>query len=355
LEPGWSGLNFEPGFDDRKAVQLKIDKVRANGALIISLDFELHWGVFDRYTVEEYREALWGAREVIPKLLEIFVEKDIHATWAVVGLLFFSSKEEMIRLLPDKKPQYLQESFNSYRLIGSLGKSEHTDPYHYAASLIDKIRVRPGQEIGSHTFSHYYCLEPGQDVEDFEQDLIAAKRAARKYGIEISSLVFPRNQCNRAYLEVLRKLKIRAYRGNASSILYSPQKSGAGFLSKIIKRLDAAVNLTGHHCFRREEAGEEYPYNFPASRWLRPYCRRLSLLEPFKRKRIMDDMTYAARNGLIYHLWWHPHNFGRNMQRNLYSLKMIISHYLRLRERYGMASFNMSELADQLDGERRAG
>ena len=24
----------------------------------------------------------------------------------------------------------------------------------------------------------------------------------------------------------------------------------------------------------------------------------------------MSDLTYAARQGLAYHLWWHPHNFG---------------------------------------------
>ena len=53
---------------------------------IISLDFELKWGVleFD----ERYNKNLLVARQVIPKILTLFKEYQIKATWAVVGLLF---------------------------------------------------------------------------------------------------------------------------------------------------------------------------------------------------------------------------------------------------------------------------
>ena len=51
------------------------------GALVLSLDFELHWGVRDHQPAEgPYRANLLGARAVIPRLLDMFQEfemKDI--------------------------------------------------------------------------------------------------------------------------------------------------------------------------------------------------------------------------------------------------------------------------------------
>src|SRR5262245_13071649 len=60
----------------------------AFGALVISLDFELHWGVRDKRPVDgSYRENLLGAREAIPRMLDLFEEFGIAATWATVGFL----------------------------------------------------------------------------------------------------------------------------------------------------------------------------------------------------------------------------------------------------------------------------
>ncbi len=61
-----------------------------HGTLVISLDFELNWGVHDVFTQEQYGENILGAREAIPKILDLFMEYDIHATWATVGMLGFS-------------------------------------------------------------------------------------------------------------------------------------------------------------------------------------------------------------------------------------------------------------------------
>ena len=59
------------------------------GALVISLDFELHWGVRDKRPVDgPYRENLLGAREAIPQMLDLFEEFGVAATWATVGFLF---------------------------------------------------------------------------------------------------------------------------------------------------------------------------------------------------------------------------------------------------------------------------
>ncbi|MDQ4068130.1 MAG: hypothetical protein M3203_01420 [Actinomycetota bacterium] len=52
-----------------------------------------------------------------------------------------------------------------------VGEIEASEPFHLARSLVDLIRAAPSQELASHTFSHYYCLEPGQDEAAFRADL----------------------------------------------------------------------------------------------------------------------------------------------------------------------------------------
>ena len=61
--------------------------------LVISLDFELHWGVFDAFG-DKYNDNILGARKAIPEILALFKKYNINATWAIVGLLFNESKND---------------------------------------------------------------------------------------------------------------------------------------------------------------------------------------------------------------------------------------------------------------------
>ena len=74
--------------------------------------------------------------------------------------------------------------------------------------------------------------------------------------------------------------------------------------------------------------------------------QRLRRLEGLRRQRIMKGMTHAARQKLAYHLWWHPHNFGRDIDENLATLRVLLEHYRRLGMQFGMVSRTMQEQAD---------
>ena len=69
----------------------------AQGALVISLDFELVWGVRGEFGADggDYRPNLLGARNAIPRLLDLFAEFEISATWATVGMLMAHTREEL--------------------------------------------------------------------------------------------------------------------------------------------------------------------------------------------------------------------------------------------------------------------
>ncbi|HYX70926.1 MAG TPA: polysaccharide deacetylase family protein [Terriglobales bacterium] len=316
------------------------------GIFVISLDFELHWGVRSRLSLDQYREHLRGVRQVVPALLDLFAQYGIHATWATVGFMFFDSREQLLSALPARRPAYADPKLSPYPELGTIGLDESCDPFHFAASLLRLIAARPGQEIGTHTFSHYYCLEAGQDLDSFRDDLRAARQAAARLGVSLESLVFPHNQFNRQYLEACRQAGIKAFRGNESSSYYRPRSRKEESLThRALRLLDSYVSLSSHNCASQEELAHEFPYNIPSSRFLRPYSRLLGILEPLKRRRILGSLRHAARHGKVFHLWWHPENFGTHTRKNLSALESILREYAALRDEYGMESLNMGEIA----------
>ena len=55
-------------------------------------------------------------------------------------------------------------------------------------------------------------------------------------------------------------------------------------------------------------------------------------------------MTSAAKNNEIYHLWWHPHNFGDNLKGNLKDLEELFIHFEKCKKDFGFKSLNMKEI-----------
>ena len=315
------------------------------GAFVISLDYELLWGVWDVTTREKYGAHITGVREVIPALLNAFDIHNIKATFAIVGILFTKDKEELTSFIPDKKPAYSNPEYNVYiKEFATIGNNEKDDPYHFGYSLFEKIRQSP-HEIATHTFSHYFCLEEGQSVEEFDADIKAAVKIAEANNINISSLVFPRNQINEIYLPVLVNNGIRVYRGNPESWIYKPRKFSAEVpFIRLCRLLDTYFPISGNNTFAiTKDAG--LPVNIPASRFLKPYNKKLAWLEKLKLRRIMNEMTHAAKKKELYHLWWHPHNFGINIKENMENLTVLLNHYEFLHEKYGFANLTMKEAA----------
>jgi hypothetical protein len=160
------------------------------GLFVISLDFELYWGMRHEAGVKDYIPRLVGARIAIPQLLKLFTEFSIRATWATVGFLFFDRTRTLLEYAPEQRPQYRNSRLYPYSDLPPDDAKETADSIYFAPSLIRLIAETEHQELGTHTFSHYFCLEEGQDIETFRQDMLAARAAAQKLGFErnISSL-----------------------------------------------------------------------------------------------------------------------------------------------------------------------
>jgi peptidoglycan/xylan/chitin deacetylase (PgdA/CDA1 family) len=312
----------------------------SKGIFTISLDFELYWGVRDHRTLQDYGENIRSVHQVVPRLLALFNKYNVHCTWAAVGLLFCHNKNELMQYLPDEQPAYLKKEYDPYTYIL---KNELDPVYHFAPALIEQIKNTPGQEIGTHTFSHFYTLEKNTTLSQFRKDLQAAKKIASQHGIGLNSIIFPRNQYTDEHIKTCRETGIKIFRGNELAGAYKPvSRENENNFRRVIRFADSYFNLTGHHCYAVPLPDKII--NVPASRFLRPYNPKLKWLNGLKLLRIKSGLNYASANGLIYHLWWHPHNFGNYIDENFRFLEVILQYYSRLNKEGKMESLNLFEI-----------
>jgi peptidoglycan/xylan/chitin deacetylase (PgdA/CDA1 family) len=316
------------------------------GAFVVSLDFELHWGVRDRKPAGgPYRRNLLGVRQAVPGMLGLFAEFGVAATWATVGLLFAESRGEKERFSPAVRPAYDNPRLDAY--AEPVGEGEADDLLHYAPSLIRAIGATPRQEVATHTFSHYYCREPGQDEAAFRADLHAAVAIAAHHGFATRSLVFPRNQRNPAYDGALKDAGILCYRGNPPSHIYRAMpRAQESRATRAARLLDAYAGVTGPQAVAWSAVPQPTGLcDVPASLLLRPATPRAPWLYALHLARIRRALRSAARTRRIFHLWWHPHNFGAAPEANLAGLRRVLEEFDRCRAAYGMRSLTMAETA----------
>lgn len=316
-----------------------------SGGFVISLDFELMWGVRASTTIERYGANILGVKTAIPRLLDLFQRYQLKCTWATVGFLFFEDKDALIAATPEVLPRYADPRLSPYPALEAIGQNERDDPYHFGISLLREIKARPGQEIGTHTFSHFFCLQAAIDEVAFSADLKAAVRAAEAEGITLKSIIFPRNQIRAEYLPVCREAGLSVYRGTERHWLYRPAgDEGEGLVQRGLRLADSYLNLSGRHPAPLSVEGGMA--NLPSSRFLRPFSRRLAAGDTLKKRRILGAMRHAATHGRFFHLWFHPHNFGADQEENFALMEAIAAEAARLRERYGWPSLTMAEAAE---------
>lgn len=316
--------------------------------LIISLDFELHWGVYDKRPLDSYRANLEGTRCAIDAILERFEKWELAATWAVVGLLMCENVDDARQYEPELRGP--EGPFNPWTFLRQI-RSEDAHLY-FAPETVAAIAAHERQEVGTHTMGHIFALEEGVSDDVFRADLEAAKKVAHARGYDLRSIVFPRNQYRENTLQVCEQAGISAYRGQPNLPWYAPRRDAAQSLVVRAARLaDSYVPLselaTRSNVNAAAHPEEHACANVPASFFVRPFSKRSAALEPLRTRRILAAMRRAAATGRDIHLWWHPHNFGANLDENLTILDAIGAQYQMLAARYGMKSATMGEVAQQ--------
>jgi peptidoglycan/xylan/chitin deacetylase (PgdA/CDA1 family) len=315
-------------------------------AFIISLDFELFWGVVDSESLSTYGENVLGEWTAIPQMLALFRRYEINVTWATVGMVMCRDYEQWRQIRPPELPSYKNKRLSTYN-YGFLAE-DYPDLF-FARPLVEQILETPGQELASHTYSHYFCNEEGASASQFMADMKCAVEMSSEVGTECSSIVLPRNQIMDDYVSLLPSLGIDVYRGNADHWIYRGGHDMVGGLAGRAARLaDAWLPLRDPTV--EDERTSSRLVNLPASLFLRPWSPSLAYLEPLRMHRLFAAMTAAAKSDRLFHLWWHPHNFGVNQAANLQMLEALLQHFARLRDRMGMQSLPMRAFAASANG-----
>lgn len=300
------------------------------GTFMLSIDTELDEGS------PRYPEC----RDIVDALLQLMESFEIHATWAVLGYMFFDSRQPDTRLRAQEIVKGWQRD---------LGKSFTEAMYHdltQGRDVLGLIRsCRVHQEIGCHTFSHVRAGGPDCTSERFEAELEASQSAASSVGVTLHSLVFPWNSIG--HLERLSKYGLTTYRGRSGDWF-------AGWPAP----LQRVAHLVYHWLpLPPPDAVETYHHgvwNLPASYYyvcgagwgkMIPISLRVN--------KVKRGLRLAARKGGLFHLWFHPFNFADSPEMWLGGLEKIFAEVCRYRDAGRLDNLTMEELAASL--ERRKG
>ena len=273
------------------------------GYFLLTLDTELAWGTFDRGGVTKYGRLFERTRPCIRRLLDLLDEYSIPATWAFVGHLLL---DRCAREDGTTHPQVLRPSYSWYPGDWhSLDPATDLarDPFWYGTDILEWVRGRQvPHEIGTHTFSHVIMDDPACTREIAVSQLAACRRLHETHGLELTSLVFPRNRV--AHLDVLREAGIVAYRGPEESWLRS-LRGKARRAGHFAHRLLALPPPT----YRLDGRIQDGLVNLPASMLLLPYHGARRFIPAWSRlHQARAGILGAAKRGEIFHLSFHPFN-----------------------------------------------
>ncbi len=219
---------------------------------------------------------------------------------------------------------------------------------HYAPSLIARIAKTPKQEIATHTFSHYYCQEPGETREAFAADIASAMAIGRRYGFDIRSIVFPRNQFRAGYESVLKEAGITCYRGNEPNWMYRPRPRGEETLAvrapRLARRLHLVVGTKISFAGKKSRSRAVYTTCAPAC-----FCDRIRRSERASSRYVCaaSPAGFAPRQRIAGFF-----TFGgiritsaRTSPENIEFLRSVLKVFAEQRQVHGMQSLSMIEVA----------
>jgi len=319
---------------------------RGAGALTISIDFELIWGTLDLFGPKRFGPACMIEREVVvDRLLELFEELDIPATWCIVGHLFLESCEVVNGV---KHPDIIRPQHSWCRgewFTHDPCGTETSEPLFFGRDLVDRIMACPTvQEIGCHSFSHVIFGDDGCSRASAESEIAACVRLAREMGVELRSFAFPRNQVG--HLDVLRHYGFKCYRGPEPVWYENTHMPPA--LRRMARLLDVLTASTPPVV--RPERNASGLWNIPGSTIYFPIhgLRRLVPMQ-LRIRKALKGLREAGRRGRVFHLWFHPTNLADQTDAMFAGLRRILLAATELRHRGELEIMTMGQIAERCE------
>jgi len=313
----------------------------SKGTMVISLDTELAWGTIDKpdsyqNNLEDYKKT----REIIDKILVLFIEKNISATWAFVGHLLLESCKEKNDI---KHPDYIRTNFSHYKndwFKMDPASNIEEEPLWYGKDIVEKvINSDVYQEIASHSFAHLLYGNSETKKETAISDLEEFEKAINDYNIDCKSFVFPRNQVG--FIDELKKFSYITYRGEEPSWYDGFSR----YPKKVAHMVDQFFAITPPVV---EPVNNDGLLNIPASMLylsmdgFRKYIPLKSRINKAKK-----GINSAIKKGKIFHFWFHPFNLATAPDKLIPGLEEIIDYANEMRKSNKLEIKTMGETAEE--------
>ncbi len=304
------------------------------GYFLFSLDTELAWGYFDHFHSQMFSIDGQRERRSIKRLLDIFDEFNIAATWAVVGHLFYEQcKDCEICPVLDWKGEY--------RSFEEVYRTNH--PLWYGADVIEMIRSRgSGHEMAFHGYTHRQFDKLSKDEARFE--IQEWMRLAKRKSIVPQTVIFPQGKIG--HLDLFQEAGFVCYRGKE---VMHPALS-IPLLGKALNRINLALPILTPQGYEIKVDSNGL-VNLPSSQWLFRADQRIdSILASLNLNNLRLEATVkgikkAAEEKKVIHLWAHPFEF--RTEKNFEKLRYLFSCVADEVNKGRLQSVTMANLAKQ--------
>lgn len=301
---------------------------------IFSLDTELAWGHFDCFRSNMFSHDGSRERYAIKRLLALFREYEIEATWCVVGQLLHQDSN-------DHYPYFWRGKYPEFE---ALYDAKH--PLLFGPDVIETLLNERQHEIGFHGYTHRPFSARFMEQADAQWEIEQWLEVASSWDITPSTVIFPRNKV--AYLELFKTYNFTTYRGEE----VQPLSHHLPIIGRGFRRFNEELALVIPPMSFSVEEDTIGLVNIPSSRWLFGFNHTLdrmlnsaglTLLRVYQ---IIEGIKQAVRNGQVVHIWAHPYEFRTDA--DFEKLEFILQYVRKAVKTGKMQSITMKNLAEAI-------
>ena len=300
------------------------------GAVVFSVDTERIWGYLGSLSEAQFCRRYPHSREAHLKLLKLFEEIRMSATWLVVGGLALRHNQDLaerIKGFPaDWTRRLLEEHEGSARLW-------------YARAFVNLLRAaHPTQEIGLHGGLTHLIWTTTTTRDIAHRELTEGLKALRELNITPRSFSFARDQ--ESHHELLANNGIRVYRGRTPVLAYRLGRTLPGAALRALDEIAGAVPPPVWPV-------ETLPglWNLPSSLFFYPITPwRTKIVRLRTRiRRFEQGLEAAVRSRGIFHFCLHPENLAESSD-GFVVLEEVLEVLTRFRDRGDVEVLTMGDV-----------
>ena len=307
-----------------------------NTKIIISYDYELSWGPWDKVPIQYIETNVKLANKAALMIIDAHKKHRIPCTWAIVGALLDVNNCPVSIMNASKRNDDVKQRFEEFcKLVGDSEALFKAD-----VRVVEQLVHDDLFEVGSHTHTHLYSLE-----SSFEELMDDFKRFKDIYSERIGglpvSLVMPKNQISQDSIRVASDNRFSVVRTNPHNWLYVQKERTKlmAFVIRILRILDSFLPIVEFLNSGTEYNSENCDY-IVGQYFIRPALKN-RFLKKAHLLRLRFGLKYCVFIGRDCHLWSHPHNFGSCPESAINFLETLMSDICKLRKEQKVTTCTM--------------